>query len=152
MSANTNLVITNQAVFDKVVSEAIQNAIINCKYESQAKRWERAITRAVTEIESNPFLSWDAEKVGLLILSSTSNNVYAANGVCQCKAYLQHQPCWHRAAARIWRVYTESLNNLEKVSSIADIKPSPRFAEQNNAPYLKNSSTKKIEKVGNVRI
>ena len=70
------------------------------------KRWHRAITRAVEEIETNPYMEWKGGE--LLVLSSTSNEIYTANGVCQCKAYKFNQLCWHRAAARLVQRYNET--------------------------------------------
>lgn len=67
-----------------------------------SKRWQNAIAKAKTEIENNVFMEWQNDS--LLILSA-SNEIYTANGTCQCKAYAQGQPCWHRAAARLVKRY-----------------------------------------------
>jgi hypothetical protein len=69
------------------------------------RRWEIAIAKAVQQLEENPYMHYDGN--ALLILSD-SNNVYSANGSCQCKAYRSHQPCWHRAAARLMERYNET--------------------------------------------
>jgi hypothetical protein len=141
------LEIKNEKLFNTIVSEAIQNAITNCATEALAKRWERAIDRAVTEIQENPFLDYDGTEAHLLILSSSSNNIYSANGVCQCKAFDNGFPCWHRAAARIWRLYREAANKpLPKAVAVSSIQ------SFNNAPYLKNTQARKPARVGNVRI
>lgn len=71
---------------------------------ADSRRWQTAIARAKQQIESNPFLHFDGE--ALLILSP-SNEIYRANGVCQCKAFEQGYPCWHRAAARLVERYME---------------------------------------------
>jgi hypothetical protein len=76
-----------QAAFDKAMS-AGKNSL----------RWQTAIAKAKQQLESNPFLHFDGD--ALLILSD-SNEIYRANGSCQCRAYANGQPCWHRAAARI---------------------------------------------------
>jgi hypothetical protein len=81
----------DQNRMDQVIQEAIERATDN-------PRWQRAIARAKIELESNPYLHWDGQ--ALLILSP-SNEIYEANGTCQCQAYMSGQPCWHRAAARI---------------------------------------------------
>ena len=49
-------------------------------------------------------MHWDGRA---LVILSDSNQVYEANGTCQCKAYMQGQPCWHRAAARLVQRYHE---------------------------------------------
>jgi outer membrane protein assembly factor BamB len=70
-----------------------------------SKRWQVAITKAKQQLESNPYLHVDGD--ALLILSP-SNEIYRANGSCQCKAYTKGQPCWHRAAARLVKRYMET--------------------------------------------
>jgi hypothetical protein len=79
-----------QAAFDKVTS---------------SRRWQTAIVKAKQQIETNPYLHVDGD--ALLILSP-SNEIYRANGTCQCKAYTLGQPCWHRAAARLVERYNAS--------------------------------------------
>lgn len=71
------------------------------------KRWINAIAKAVVELESNPFASYDAENHSLLICSSNSGNVYSANGKCQCEAFQKGFPCYHRAASRLIQRYVE---------------------------------------------
>ena len=79
-----------QAAFDKV---------------SGNRRWEVAIAKAKAQLETNPYMHFDGQ--ALLILSP-SGEIYAANGVCQCRAYASGQPCWHRAAARLVERYNET--------------------------------------------
>jgi hypothetical protein len=67
-------------------------------------RWQTAIVKAKQQLESNPYIHFDGD--ALLILSS-SGEIYEANGACQCKAYANGQPCWHRAAARLVQRYRE---------------------------------------------
>lgn len=81
----------NEATMAAVIQEAFDKA-------SGSRRWQTAIARAKQQIESNPFMHFDGE--ALLILSP-SNEIYRANGVCQCKAFERGIPCWHRAAARL---------------------------------------------------
>jgi hypothetical protein len=68
-------------------------------------RWQTAIAKAKQQLESNPFMHFDGD--ALLILSD-SNEIYRANGTCQCKAFRNNQPCWHRAAARLVKRYNEA--------------------------------------------
>jgi chloramphenicol 3-O-phosphotransferase len=70
-----------------------------------SRRWQTAIVKAVQQIETNPYLHVDGD--ALLILSP-SNEIYRANGTCQCKAFTLGQPCWHRAAARLVQRYNET--------------------------------------------
>jgi hypothetical protein len=88
----------NTDKMSEVIREAFDKA-------AGQKRWQNAIARAKVEIENNVFMAWQNDS--LLILSA-SNEIYEANGTCQCKAYLKGQPCWHRAAARLVRRYNET--------------------------------------------
>ena len=72
---------------------------------SGSRRWETAIAKAKQQLEENPYMHFDG--CALLILSP-SGEIYSANGACQCRAYLNHQPCWHRAAARLVERYNET--------------------------------------------
>lgn len=79
-----------QAAFDKV---------------SGNRRWETAIAKAKAQLEENPYIHFDGHS--LLILSS-SDEIYSANGTCQCRAFQRGLPCWHRAAARLVERYNET--------------------------------------------
>lgn len=68
-------------------------------------RWVAAIGRALVELDTNPYIEWTD---GHLLIASPSGVVYAANGICQCQAFIFGQPCWHRAAARLVRRYHEA--------------------------------------------
>jgi hypothetical protein len=67
-------------------------------------RWQRAIAKAVEQIRENPYIHFDGDAALIL---SPSNEIYSANGACQCKAYAKGQPCWHRATARLLKRYEE---------------------------------------------
>lgn len=140
--------ITNQQLFDKTVSNAIVSAVTNSENERTAGRWTRAIERAVKEITENPFLDYDAEKHTLLICSP-SNNIYSANSVCQCKAFTEFGvPCWHRAAARLVRLYFEAL-------SVPAAKPAARYPAANremDAALYITPFRKEEPKVGGFRL
>lgn len=88
----------DQGRMQQVIQEAFDKV-------SGSRRWQTAIARAKREIEENPYLHFDGR--ALLILSS-SGEIYSANGTCQCKAYANRQPCWHRAAARLVQRYNET--------------------------------------------
>lgn len=90
-----------------VASEAI--AKLELSNRTDAKRWIRAIAKAVVEIENNPFITWQPETKSILILSQKTNEIYTANGVCGCKAYKQptSMPCYHRAICQLVIRYLE---------------------------------------------
>jgi hypothetical protein len=87
----------DQSKMRQIVQEAFDKV-------SGSRRWETAIVKAMQQIEENPYLHYDGR--ALLILSP-SGEIYTANGTCQCQAYRNHQPCWHRAAARLVERYNE---------------------------------------------
>jgi len=84
--------------------ETMQEVIQAAFEKTSSLRWQMAIAKARREIEDNPYLHYDGS--ALLILSE-SNEIYSANGTCQCQAFAHGQPCWHRAAARIVQRYNE---------------------------------------------
>jgi hypothetical protein len=69
------------------------------------RKWETAIAKAKAQLEENPYIHFDGQS---LLILSPSGEIYRANGVCQCKAFANHQPCWHRAAARLIQRYNET--------------------------------------------
>jgi hypothetical protein len=93
----------DQSRMQQVIQEAFDKV-------SGSRRWQPAIAKAKQQIEENPYMHFDGKS--LLILSS-SGEIYSANGVCQCKAYRSHQPCWHRAAARLVHRYEEACTEAE---------------------------------------
>ena len=68
----------DQSRMQQVVQDAFDKV-------SGSRRWETAIVKAMQQIEENPYMHYD-----------------------QCRAYLNHQPCWHRAAARLVERYNET--------------------------------------------
>lgn len=88
----------NQDKMQQIAQDAFNKARGNA-------RWQRAILRAMAELEANPFISWTGTA---LVIWSPSNEIYEAHGACQCKAYQKNQPCWHRAAARLVKRYAEA--------------------------------------------
>ena len=135
------LQIENKDRFGKVVADALAKTELTVKDAGMKKRWINAIGKATAEIEENGvFMTYQEDDHSLIIWSQKSNNIYTANGVCQCRAFEQGSPCFHRAAARLVRLYLEAENALTEVRMRAE-----------EIPYLKNNSTK-AERVGKVRI
>lgn len=95
----------NQERFDQVVAAALAAVGDN-------KRWRNAIVRASVEVQVNPFIDFDGQAA--LILSSTSNEIYRANGQCHttdgkpCPAFAKGQPCYHRALSRLLAIYHQA--------------------------------------------
>lgn len=90
------------------LSQVAAEAIAKLNPQSAAdRRWVNCIARAVAEVETNPYLTFQAETNSLLILSETSGQIYSANGTCQCKAFEFGNPCFHRALCRLVVRYLE---------------------------------------------
>jgi formaldehyde-activating enzyme involved in methanogenesis len=87
----------NESAMQTVAQEAFDKA-------QGDGRWQRAIAKAVQQIRENPYIHFDGDAA--LILSD-SNEIYTANGTCQCKAFANRKPCWHRAMARLLKRYEE---------------------------------------------
>ncbi len=132
------LQIENKDKFGKVIADALSKVELTVADPQTKKRWIRAIAKAAVEIEENGcFMTWMDDSQSLLIWSQKSNEIYSANGVCQCRAFEQGSPCFHRAAARLVRLYMETEN-------------APVQAEEN--PYLKPTVQIKAERVAGIRI
>ncbi len=86
-------------------------------------------------------MTWMEADKSLLIWSQKSNKIYTANGVCQCRAFEQGSPCFHRAAARLVRLYMET----ESVPVQAQI-------QTEEIPYLKPTVERKAERIAGIRI
>ena len=132
------LQIENKDRFGKVIAGALSKVELTVADAQTKKRWINAIAKATVEIEENGvFMTWQEADKSLLIWSQKSNNIYAANGVCQCRAFEQGSPCFHRAAARLVRLYMETEN-------------APVQAEE--IPYLKPTVQVKAERIAGIRI
>ena len=94
----------NKEVLATIAAESISK--INPKSRN-GQRWINAIARATAEIETNPYMTYEVESHSLLMMSDSSNQIYTANGTCQCKAFEKGFPCRHRAAARLITIYIE---------------------------------------------
>jgi len=88
----------DQTKLERVTQEAFDRAGGN-------RRWEIAIVKAKQQLEENPYMHFDG---GALLVLSPSGEIYSSNGTCQCRAFTHHQPCWHRAAARLVERYMQA--------------------------------------------
>jgi hypothetical protein len=136
------LEIENKDRFGKVIAGALAKVELTVTDAQTKKRWINAIAKAAVEIEQNGvFMTWQDEDHSLLIWSQKSNQIYSANGVCQCRAFEQGSPCFHRAAARLVRLYMEP-----------ETDPAP-VKEVNEIPFLKTTKEPvRVEKYGSVRL
>lgn len=133
------LAINNQEKLNEIVKDALSKS-------KNFPRWQNAINKAVVQMEIQPeFITWLPETKSIVIWNQETNGVHAANGICDCEAYKRGFPCFHRAMARIVRLYFEAMEAESKPLPAKEVKPE-------NAPYLKPFVAKKIESVGNCRI
>ena len=102
---------------NEILGEVVAETLVSIQHQFEGKqltegcyrRWINAIGKATFEFETNPFLAWDEDNNHLIIWSK-SNLIYKANGTCQCRAYLDGQPCYHRALARLVQRYFERVH------------------------------------------
>ena len=135
------LQIENKDKFGKVIADALSKVEQNADAQTK-RRWIRAIAKAAVEIEENGiFMTWQPEEKSLLIWSQESNEIYSSNGVCTCEAFKRGYACWHRAGARLVRLYLEAAN-----------KPLSVKAQAEEIPYLKPTVQIKAERVAEIRI
>jgi hypothetical protein len=136
------LEITDTSKFGKVIADALSKVELTATDAQTKKRWINAIAKSVAQIELHgEFMTWMPETKSLLIWSQDSNDIHAANGVCDCEAYKRGFPCWHRAAARLVRLY------MEPETVHAPVR------EVNEIPYLRNTKEPiRVEKYGSVRL
>jgi hypothetical protein len=133
------LEITNQELFGKVIADALAKVELSVTDARTKSRWINAISKAAVEIEENGvFMTWQEDDQSLLIWSQKTNNIYTANGVCQCRAFEQGSACFHRAAARLIRLYMETA----QAASV----------QTEEIPYLKPTVDRPVERVGGIRI
>ncbi len=136
------LEIENKDRFGKVIADALAKIELTVTDAGMKKRWINAIAKAAVEIEENGvFMTYQEDDHSLIIWSQKSNNIYTANGVCQCRAFEQGSPCFHRAAARLVRLYLEAENAPTEVRMQGE-----------EIPYLKNNGYTKVERIGAIRI
>ena len=132
--------------FGKVIAGALAKVELTVTDAQAKKRWINAIAKATAQIELHgEFMNYDTAENHLVIWSQDSNEIYTANGVCQCKAFERGAACWHRAAARLVRLYLELPENT---------KPNfPAKMETKEIPYLRNTKEPiRVEKYGSVRL
>jgi len=138
--------ITNNNLFGKTIADALAKVENNPNLTSGMRlRWVNAISKAVAQIEDHgAFMTWQ-ENETLLIWSNDSNEIYEANGVCQCRAYQNGYPCWHKAAKQLIKNYYAALETKPPTKSGAAV-------DISKAPYLKPNTDAKPQSVGGLRI
>lgn len=94
----TTLIIAD--LLDHLVA-AVEAARIAAKDD---QRWLNAVNSGYDWLLQQDTICFDLDHHELTVASATTEGrEYKANGSCQCKAFEQHNACWHRAAARLVR-------------------------------------------------
>lgn len=135
--------------FDAIVTEAVEKAAAH-------PRWISAIGKAVEMLETQgEWLTYFKDENYLLVWSQSSNQIYSANGQCQCLSFTKGIeltgkpfPCWHRCLARLVRLYFGGLENVNpKFPNVKAEKVNP-----DTAPYFpaKLTVAVKRQKIGGV--
>jgi hypothetical protein len=132
--------------FGQVIAGALAKVELTVTDAQTKKRWINAIAKATAQIELHgEFMTYDTADNHLVIWSQDSNEIYTSNGVCQCKAFERGLPCWHRAAARLVRLYLELPENTNTAFSAKK--------ETAYIPYLPNTREPiRVEKYGAVKL
>jgi hypothetical protein len=139
------LQIENKDIFGKVIADALSKVELTVADAKTKTRWINAIAKATVEIEENgDFMTWMDDSHSLLIWSQKSNQIYSSNGVCQCRAFEQGAPCFHRAAARLVRIY----KGMEAVQ----VEMVQLYLKAEDVPYLKQTKHVKAERIAGIRI
>jgi ribosomal protein L28 len=131
--------ITDTNKMEQITADALRSVNSSGADAQTKRRWINAICKASLQIENHGvFMTWQPETNSLLIWSQDSDGIYSSNGVCQCKSFTEfNQACWHRAAARMVRLYME---------------PQAAPVEVKEIPYLKPTIERKAERVAGIRI
>jgi hypothetical protein len=88
----------------EAIAAAAVTKLENSKCTSRS-RWINAVKKAVKELQSNCYWSYDARNFDFVIMSETSNEIYSVNTYCGCTAAGKAQPCKHRAMHRLLMRY-----------------------------------------------
>lgn len=102
------ITISDKTLFSEIVAKAIASVNFKCGSDIKLRdKWIRAIGKATVTLEEGDttFMHWDKENHALIYWSATSNNIYSANGTCQCKAFERAHPCYHRAMSKLIETY-----------------------------------------------
>jgi hypothetical protein len=145
--------ITNEEKFGKIIAASLAAVERNRDITSGEKlRWISAIAKASERMQTKgDFMTWQENNT--LLIWSDSNEIYEANGTCQCLAFKAGQPCWHRAAKQLYQRYTNIgqcrecfMRNAQTGKTIC------LECEMDNAPMIRNTVEKTVEKRGGTKI
>lgn len=116
------LIISDKKFFCETVADSVAQAHLTFRRKKTLRnRWIKAIAKAAALIleGDTAFLHWDSLSNTLYYWSPESNEIYQSSGeTCQCAAFLQAKPCYHRAMSRLIKNYFELQRKPGEVSKI----------------------------------
>jgi len=80
----------------------------DARARTNSKRWQAAIDKPVAGVTSGWWVI--TELSDSVAVTTKTGKTYFANGVCQCEAFNNGQPCKHRSLYRLLTLYRERGN------------------------------------------
>ena len=109
--------ITNQKLLKAIAAESVRMTHYTSISETLRDKWIRAIAKGTAMLEGDTtFMHWDRTNKTLLFWSDGSNEIYTIGKECQCKAFANGAPCYHRAMRRLVEQYYDRLEKFSRVS------------------------------------
>lgn len=103
--------ISDKKFFCEITADAVAQAHLTLRRQKTLRnRWIKAIAKAVAIIleGDTTFLHWDSPANTLYYWSPESNEIYQSSvEKCHCTAFLQSNPCYHRAMSLLVKSYFE---------------------------------------------
>lgn len=114
--------ITDKKFLIEIAADAVAQAHFTFRRKKTLRnRWIKAIAKACAIIleGDTAFLHWDPLANTLYYWSPESNEIYQSSGEkCQCPAFLQYNPCYHRAMSRLVKNYFEFQQKPDEIPRI----------------------------------
>jgi hypothetical protein len=114
--------ITDKNFLIEIAADAVAQTHLTFRRKKTLRnRWIKAIAKAAAIIleGDTTFLHWDSLSNTLYYWSPESNEIYQSSGEkCQCTAFLQSNPCYHRAMSRLIRNYFEFQQKPNEIARI----------------------------------
>ena len=106
----------NPSIAQAVNRQAVARALARARAECIGQvAWMNAINRAALNLES---CVWQFDGETLVIASASSHKRYTVTQQsCECKAFADGVPCWHRAARRLLIKATELAKQLPAIAT-----------------------------------
>jgi hypothetical protein len=139
--------ITDKNFLIEIAADAVAEAHLTFRRKKTLRnRWINAIAKAAAIIleGDTAFLHWDSLANMLYYWSPELNEIYQSSGEkCQCTAFLQSNPCHHRAMSRLIRKYFELQQKPNETTARIDFADAvffdPELSAQDKAELLNSA-------------